>query len=180
MMSHVNEEQISAYLDKQLSTEERIAIEAHLGDCESCRTVRDELLEVSRLFREAERFEPSSFLWNRIAADFHEEQSAAHHWKISFIAGLRKYSWNLRLASAALAVLIIAGIVIFRGDSGHVADQAALADIDRTHKTLAALDPDTYNPFSSGLPSELDANPFRSLRLSGERPGIRPQSQGVD
>lgn len=179
-MSHINEEQISAYLDEQLSSEEKLVLEEHFRDCESCRTVRDELIEVSRLFREAERFEPSPFLWNRIAADFNKESSPTHHWITSFIAGLRKNSWNLRLASSALVVLMIVGIVIFRGNSGRIAEQAALADIDRTYQSLAALDPDTYNPFGSGLPNELDANPFRSLRLSGEKSGISPQSRGID
>jgi predicted anti-sigma-YlaC factor YlaD len=179
-MSHINEGQISAYLDEQLSSEEKLVLEAHFRECESCRTVRDELFEISRLFREAERFEPSPFLWNRIAADFDKESSSTHHWITSFIDGLRKNSWNLRLASAALVVVVIAGVVVFRGNSGHVAEQAALADIDRACQSLAALDPDTYNPFGSGLPRELDANPFRSVRLSSERTGIGPQSRGID
>jgi anti-sigma factor RsiW len=178
-MSHIKEEQISAYLDEQLSSEEKLALEAHLLDCESCRTVRDELSEVSRLFREAERFEPSPFLWNRIEADFNRELST-HHWITSFIAGLRKSSWNLRFASAALAVLVVVGVVAYRGNSSRIADQAALADIDRAHQSLAALDPDTYNPFGSGLPNDLDANPFRSMRLSSEESGMRRPSQDIN
>jgi predicted anti-sigma-YlaC factor YlaD len=179
-MSHIREEQISAYLDEQLSFEEKLAIETHFRECESCRAVRDDLLEISRLFREAERFEPSPFLWNRIATDFDKESSSTNHWITSFIDGLRKNSWNLRLASAALAVIVIAGIVVFRGNGGHVAEQAALADMDRAYQSLAALDPDTYNPFGSGLPRELDANPFRNVRLSSERTGLRPQSRDID
>ena len=179
-MLHIKEEQISAYLDEQLSSKEKLVLEAHLRDCESCRSVRDELLEVSRLFREAERFEPSPFLWNRIAAGFANESPSTHRWITSFIAGLHKNSWNLRLASAALVVFLIAGIVVFRGNSNHIAEQAALADIDRTYQSLAALDPDTYNPFGYGLPRELDANPFRSMRLSSEKPGIRPAPRGID
>jgi predicted anti-sigma-YlaC factor YlaD len=180
-MSHIDAEQISAYLDEQLSSKERLVLEEHFRNCESCRNVRDELSEVSRLFREAERFEPSPFLWNRIAADFNRESSSiTHHGIPSFIAGLRKHGWNLRLTSAALVVLMVVGIVVFRGNSGRIAEQAALADIDRTYQSLAALDPDTYNPFGSGLARELDANPFRSLRLSGEKTGMRPQSRGID
>jgi predicted anti-sigma-YlaC factor YlaD len=179
-MSHIKEEQISAYLDKQLNSEERLVVEAHFRECESCRAVRDDLFEISRLFSEAERFEPSPFLWNRIAADFDKEAPSTHHWITSLIDGLRKNSWNLRLASVALIVVVIAGIAVFRENSDHVAEQAALADIDRAYQGLAALDPDTYNPFGSGLPRELDANPFRNVRLSSERTGILPKSRGID
>lgn len=179
-MVHIKEEQISAYIDGQLGAEERAVLEVHLSVCERCRTVRDDFSDVSHLFRQAERFEPSPFLWNRIAADFDKEISPAHDWKTSLIAGLRKFSWNLRLASATLVVLVIAGVVAFHENNGRVTDRAALANIDRTYKSLAALDPDTYNPFGSSLPRDLDTNPFKSLRLSGEKPANHPQPRGND
>ena len=179
-MEHIKTEQISAYLDKQLNREEALALDAHFRDCGYCRTLRDELLEVSNLFRNAERLEPSPFLWNRIAADFDKEQSSTHSFITSFLSGLRRYSWNLRLASATLAVLMIAGVAVFIGSIDRISDKAALADIDQTYKSLAALDPETYNPFGSGLPAELDANPFKSLRMSGGLPGMGPKSPGMD
>ncbi|MBN1567713.1 MAG: zf-HC2 domain-containing protein [Acidobacteria bacterium] len=180
-MTHIKEEEISAYLDEQLSSEEKLVLEAHLRDCEHCRAVRDELSEVTRLFREAERFEPSPFLWSRIEADYNKESSSErHHWLASFIAGLSISNWSFRLASAALVVLAAAGIFVFHGNTNRMAERAALADIDRTHQSLAALDPDTYNPFGSGLPSGLDANPFRSMRLSSEKSGIGRQSREID
>jgi anti-sigma factor RsiW len=178
-MPHVNDEQISAYLDAQLSAEEKRVLEAHFRECDSCRSVRNEHYEISSLFRKAERYAPSPFLWDRIAADINKEPASAHHWISSLTAGLRKHSWSFGLASAALVVLMIAGIAVFRGNGDYTTDQAALADIDRTHQTLAALDPDTYNPFGSELPRDFDTNPFRSLRLSGEKPEIRSQSRGV-
>ena len=179
-MTHINEEQISAYLDEQLNSEETLALEVHFRDCENCRAVRDEFLEVSNLFRNAGGFEPSPFLWNRIAADFDKEKSATRSWLKSFAAGLRKPTWNLRFASAAMVILMIAGVVVFRGGSGNLAEQSALADINRTYESLAALDPDSYNPFGSGVPHELDANPFKNLRKSGEKPGIYKRSLGND
>jgi len=166
-MPHINEEQISSYLDKQLCIEETRSFEAHVGECESCRAVYEQMREVTRLFREAERFEPSPFLWNRIAADFDSKRPAALDWRASIIAGLRNYGWNRFLAAATLAIMLFVGVAIFRIDRGHIADRAALAEIDRVYRSLAAQDPDAYNPFSSGSPGELDANPFRSLRLGG-------------
>ncbi len=174
-MTHLKEEQISAYVDEQIGREEKLVLEAHLRDCGKCRAVRDELLEITRLFREADRFEPSPFLWKRIASDFGKETSSTGNWMASFVNSFRRNSWNLRLASAALVVFAVIGIVAFHGNSIRIAEQAALADIDRTHRNLAALDPDTYNPFGSELPGELDANPFRSMRLStGEAGQTRP------
>ena len=179
-MPHINEEQISAYTDGQLSSDERLALEAHFLECQNCRTVRDEFLEVSDFFRKPERFEPSPYLWNRIAADFNRAKSTNHSRIASFIPSLGRHSWNLRFVSATLAVLVVAGFVVIRWDEGRLADRAALADIDRTYRSLAALDPDTYNPFGSGMPQEMDANPFKSLRLSGEKPGILKRSRGTD
>jgi predicted anti-sigma-YlaC factor YlaD len=179
-MMHIKEEKISAYLDGQLGADDALAVEAHLQDCGPCRNLFDELSEVSDLFRKAERFEPSPFLWNRIEADFRSKKSSAHTWKDLFIAGLGKHSWNLRLASATLVVLMLAGIVVFRGNEDRRSDRAALANIDQTYKSLAALDPDTYNPFGSGLSQEFETNPFKNLRASSEKSGIHEKSRSVE
>jgi len=66
---------------------------------------------------------------------------------------------------------MLAGAALFIGSNSRLADRAALADIDRTYKSLATLDPETYNPFGTGVPQELEANPFKSLRRSGEMSG---------
>ncbi len=177
-MKHIGKEQISACLDAQLNDSERLALEAHLRDCGHCRMLRDELLEVSNLFRQAERLEPSPYLWNRIAADLDTEPDAPPSFISSLVSGLRRYSWSLRLASATLVVVMLAGAAVFLG-SNRFAERAALADIDRTYKSLAGLDPETYNPFGSGLPQEWDANPFKSLRRSGEMSGSRLRNPDV-
>jgi predicted anti-sigma-YlaC factor YlaD len=179
-MLHIKEEQISAYLDGQLGAEDALGVEAHLNDCDHCRNLFDALSEVSGLFQKAERFEPSPFLWNRIEADFNSEKSTVYTWKDLFIAGLRKHSWNLRLASASLVVLMIAGIVVFRGNEDRRSDRAALANIDQTYRSLAALDPDNYNPFGSGLSQELETNPFKNLRASSEKSGVHEKSRSVE
>jgi anti-sigma factor RsiW len=178
-MEHIKKEQISAYLDGQLDSREGLALETHLRDCGDCRMLRDELLEVSNLFRKAERLEPSPYLWNRIAADLNKEPTSTHSFIPSLVFGLRRHRWNFRLASATLVVVMLAGAALFIGSNSRLADRAALADIDRTYKSLATLDPETYNPFGSGLPQELEANPFKSLRRSGEMTGSRLANPGV-
>lgn len=166
-MPHFAEEQISAYLDKQLEPGEARALELHLGECEGCRATLNEMRELNSLFREAERFEPSPFLWNRIAADFDKDRSSAHPWGASILAGLRSLACKPGLAASIFAVLMVAGIAIYREVNTNITDRAALAEIDRAYQSLAAQDPDSYNPFSASSPSGLDANPFRSMRLRG-------------
>ena len=46
-MAHLTEEQLNLYLDNELSTPERAIVEAHLADCEACRS---ELASLEILF----------------------------------------------------------------------------------------------------------------------------------
>jgi hypothetical protein len=176
-MPHVNEEQLSAYLDRQLDADGNGLVEMHLRECESCSGLVEEMREVTKLFRSAERLEPSPFLWTRIAAGFeHEtmERSRKRGWGTSVLAGMRRFGWNSGIAATALGILMFVGITIFKEPS---INPAALAEIDRVCKSLAAEDPDAFNPFSSGLPSDVDANPFRSARLNGRTNSAPLKSQ---
>jgi anti-sigma factor RsiW len=169
---HIRQEQISAYLDRQLGVEESLALETHLAECESCRIVCGEMREVTSLFREAESLEPSPFLWNRIASELDKEKPSADGKIAAMIAGLRNFGWGFRAAAATLVVFLVLGIAILRIDRSQVADRAALTEIDRVCESLASQDPDVYNPFSSGSPRDSDTNPFRSLRLSGKTESV--------
>ncbi len=172
-MPHINEEEISSYLDHQLNAEESRALEAHLAQCENCRALYDEMLDVSRMFREAERFEPSSFLWNRIEAELESKKPAAFGWRERISASLCNFSWSGGAVVAALAILLAVGITVFHSNSSRVTDQVALAEIDHAYKSLAAQDPDKYNPFSSSVSYGSDFNPFRNSRLSGKTGSAR-------
>ena len=166
-MPHINEEQLSAYLDGQLASQESSLIEMHLQECESCRGLYEEIREVTQLFRNAEPLEPSPFLWTRIAAGFENqprERFRERGWIASFLAGMRRFGWNPGIAAAAFGILMFVGVAIFNEPD---IDPAALAAIDKVHQGLAAKDPDAYNPFSFGSPLNFDANPFRSVRLRG-------------
>jgi hypothetical protein len=170
-MPHIKEEQISAYLDRQLDAFENSQLEGHLGECEGCRYLFEEMQEVTHLFQNAERLEPSPFLWTRIAAGFesHNRELLPKGGLVySFFAGLRRLGWNSGIAAVALGILMFIGISIFKEPN---INPAALAEIDRVYETLAAENPDSYNPFSTGSFSDFDANPFRNMRLSGRTNG---------
>jgi len=168
-MPHVKEEQISAYLDGQVNAAESHAIDLHLKQCESCRALLGEMRDLDNLFRNTEPAEPPPFLWNRIAADFetnqYKERPSARSWGAAVIASLRRYAWNPGLATAAFSILMFAGIALFNQNTISTQDQAALAEIERVHRSLAAQNPDANNPFSSGWPDDFSSNPFRSVRL---------------
>jgi anti-sigma factor RsiW len=166
-MPHIKEEQISAYVDRQLGAAECRAVEAHLRECESCSALSGEMRELTLLFRDAERLEPSPFLWNRIAANISDRNCKEHGWGAAVIARLRRYAYNPGIAAAALGILMFAGIAVFRQIAIPGVDPVKLAEIDRAYQSLAAQDPDANNPFSSDSLPDIDSNPFRSVRLSG-------------
>lgn len=172
-MPHIKEEQISAYVDRQLGDAECRAIEAHLPECERCSTLLGEMRELSHLFRDAERLEPSPFLWNRIAANLHSSGSKERGWGAVLIAGLRRYAYNPGMAAAAFGILMFVGIAVFKQTTIPDVDPVKLAEIDRAYQHLAAQNPDANNPFSTGSLPDFDSNPFRSVRLSGRSTGAQ-------
>jgi hypothetical protein len=171
-MQHVREEQISAYLDRELSLEETHALELHLDECETCRATLDQMCALTDLFQKAERLEPSPFIWSRISAGFDENRSSSRNWKDAFLFGLRRYSRIPGVAVAALGIILfVAGFAIIREIRVNSAEQATLAEIDQAYRSLAARNPDAYNPFSMGNNTDINANPFRSMRMSGRTDG---------
>ncbi len=165
-MQHIEEEQLSAFIDDQLMGEEILAVESHLRVCSDCRAVLDEMNAVTLLFQESERVAPSPFLWNRISANLNKKDPA-RGWVAAILESLHPHRRGLSAAAAALTLLLAVGITFLYENSRQVAEQAALAAIDQTYKNLAAQDPDAYNPFASGSLNEHE-NPFSSF-LSGGR-----------
>jgi hypothetical protein len=166
-MQHIKEEQLSAFLDRQLDASENDQVDRHLRECETCRDLFEEMREVTRFFLSVEKLEPSPFLWTRIAAGFESEKRKKLSKRgrlASIFAGMRRFGWNSGIAAAALGILLFIGITILREPN---IDPAALAEIDRVHQRLAKEDFDAFNPFSFGSPSDFDTNPFKGARLSG-------------
>jgi len=167
-MRHVREEQISAFIDNQVDAGEKYQIEAHLRQCPDCRARWAEMLEINRLFQEAESVLPSPYLWNRIAARMDAEKVESYGWKGIILDGLRAHGRKLGLAVGTLTLILATGIMMSHYHSRETAAEAALTLIEQTHKSLAALDPDFYNPFSAGFPGDLNSNPFTTLRQSSK------------
>src|SRR5690554_1758791 len=64
---------MSDYIDGELELGEQTRIELHLADCEPCRAVRDDLLQIVHFSRQLPLHTPSHQVWQRIQAQVAEE-----------------------------------------------------------------------------------------------------------
>jgi anti-sigma factor RsiW len=117
-MKHVTES-LSAYLDDELSSEERAGIEAHLRSCADCATMLDELRRVVSAASRATTYDaaPEQDLWTGIKARIDATNlvkapslSAIEGPALSVVEGRRR-TWQVTLSVpqlAAAAVLLMA------------------------------------------------------------------------
>ena len=68
------EELISDYVDGVLEPGEQTKIENHLANCEACRAVRDDLLQIVHFSKQLPLHMPASDLWGRIQSEIEAEQ----------------------------------------------------------------------------------------------------------
>jgi hypothetical protein len=84
-MTHLElENLISAYLEGEMDTARQAAVEAHLGGCDSCRALVEDVRGAIKLCHEAEELEPAPWLVSKI---------------LMATTGERKPSWRERLAA---------------------------------------------------------------------------------
>lgn len=60
------EERLSAYIDNEISSQERIAFEAHCDHCNSCRVLTAEYQAIGKLMRQSEALVDMNSLWERV------------------------------------------------------------------------------------------------------------------
>jgi anti-sigma-K factor RskA len=125
------QEQLSDYIDGALELGEQTNIERHLADCEPCRAMRDDLLQIVHFSHQLPLQSPACSLWSRIQQDIQGEPPP------SFLSQLRS-KWirfnaralslsipQLATATALLVVLALAGTLALRRGAGGDAGQAA-------------------------------------------------------
>ena len=54
---------LSAYIDREVSSRRRAAIENHLAECPDCRQYKETLSRIVESVREIDRIEPSAEFW---------------------------------------------------------------------------------------------------------------------
>jgi len=109
------QELISDYIDGSLELGEQTQIERHLADCESCRAVRDDLLQIVHFSHQLPQHAPSGAVWFRIEADVLEERGSWFR-TVSWWAWLKTRHFNLSLpqmaATAAAVVIAVSAVVL--------------------------------------------------------------------
>jgi anti-sigma-K factor RskA len=68
------EEIISDYVDGTLELGEQTKIEQHLANCEPCRAVRDDFLQIVHFSKQLPLHTPTSDLWTRIQSEIEAEK----------------------------------------------------------------------------------------------------------
>jgi hypothetical protein len=108
------EEIISDYVDGALELGEQTKIEQHLANCEPCRAVRDDLLQIVHFSKQLPLHTPASDLWTRIQSEIEAEQpktfwSRVKVWWRNFNA--RDFNVTIpRLAALAAAFVLMASV----------------------------------------------------------------------
>jgi anti-sigma-K factor RskA len=126
------QELLSDYIDGTLELGEQAHIERHLSDCEPCRAMRDDLLQIVHFSHRLPEHAPSAALWARIESDLAKEQPVGFKARAAaFWLRLRERHFNLSIpqmvaAAAAFVIVISVSVIAFRRDT--VSTSNALAE----------------------------------------------------
>jgi Putative zinc-finger len=137
-------ESLGAYVLGHLPDRERIALEAHLEGCATCRGEAESLAAVSRLLPHAdpERFGPAPVpppeLGKRIAATIGAERRADRR--------RRRLHFGLGFggATAAVAATVLAIFVLSSGESGGPEQHVSFGDLPAGVRIAASLEPQAF------------------------------------
>ena len=116
------QELLSEYIDGALELGEQVDLERHLGDCEPCRAVRDDLLQIVHFSQQLPLQSPASPLWPRIQSGVEELRPSFWSWPLRWFARVGTLNFNLSVpqiiaGAAALTIVVSIGVIVSRRDS---------------------------------------------------------------
>lgn len=116
------QELLSDYIDGALELGEQVNIERHLGDCEPCRAVRDDLLQIVHFSQQLPMQSPSTALWPRISSDLAELRPSFWSRPLRRLVSFRTPNFSFSVpqlvaGAAALAIVVSIGVIVSRRDS---------------------------------------------------------------
>jgi anti-sigma factor RsiW len=127
---HPEEARINEYVDGTLGADERAELERHFAECASCRTLADDLRELTLAARNLAPTEPPATAWRRLETALRTEpgKRETDSARLSRARGFRYAAYGL----AAAAVLIVATAVGLRVSPGRRQPTAAPATTSTT------------------------------------------------
>ncbi len=161
MASHCPQEQIAAWIDRQLEAMEAAEVESHLRQCESCRRLEEELESTGRMFRDLEVLEPPAHLWTSITAQLQQTATPKTFFRQAWREG-----WLFRrlefVALAAMLLLIIGSTVflVLERQASTRFRSTSIAQIDSYYAAFLAKSPEADNPFRRSGRTDSESNPF--------------------
>lgn len=154
MSEHVTE-RLSDYLDGNLDTPDRAAVERHLADCRECAAVLEDLGRVAHAARGLEDRQPATDLWPAIARRL-EGRARVVPIDAARTPARRRFSFTMpQLAAAAIALFLLSAAAVWWGipRPGGVA-------LDRS------VPADGKAPEALGVPVSLEPDPAYSDALA--------------
>jgi len=138
---------LSEYIDGGLELGEQVNIERHLSDCEPCRAVRDDLLQIVHFSQQLPVQAPSTSLWPRINEGLAEFQPSFWDKSLRWLADIRTRNFNFSvpqmIATAAAVVIVIStGIIMSRRDNGTIQTAATVSDLSTSETKVQLSQPD--------------------------------------
>ena len=116
MICNQYQELVSDYIDGSLELGEQLQVERHLADCEACRAVRDDLLQIVHFSRQLPLQTPSNAVWARIRSEVAAEPRASLWSRTARrLAALTSHHFNLsipQLVASAAALAIVASVTV--------------------------------------------------------------------
>jgi putative zinc finger protein len=122
------QELLSEYIDGGLELGEQLGIERHLADCEPCRAVRDDLLQIVHFSQQLPLQSPSVSLWPRIESDLEQVKPGIWSRPVQWWNRLRSLNFNLSIpqmaaGAAAIVIIVSIGVIVARRDTSPTASQ---------------------------------------------------------
>jgi anti-sigma-K factor RskA len=117
MVCNQCQEILSEYIDGALELGEQVRIERHLADCDSCRAVRDDFLQIVHFSHKLPLQSPSPALWSRIRSDVDSSEAGAWSRPRRWLDRVRNLNFNLSIpqlaaGAAALAIVVAIGAIL--------------------------------------------------------------------
>lgn len=150
-------DQLSDYLDDELSSDARASVEQHLRGCVDCRTVLNDLKRVVAQAQSVAPRPPQADLWPGIAGRLTESARSAH--VTPFVPRERDrvvLTWPQLAAAAVVLASVSAGI---SWNVAHRTAAAPLAPVAATVASSAAAAPGAPAPPDRSIVSVVDTDP---------------------